>query len=716
MMGYSISNIVLFPAFIDFFLRHVQHQITLKKIHMNNRFSNLLWIACLAIVVSCNTRTGNNSAQGPDPMASHIDSTVKPGNDFFLFANGKWFKENPIPASEQSNGLWQLIQDTINDQVKHICLSAAASAGEPAGSNKQKIGDFFFSGMDSIAINKMGITSLKADFDRIDGLKNVNGLAAEAAYIHSFSVSPFFFFGVAQDDRNSAKNAIIITQGGLSLPNRDFYFDKDDRAVMIRTRFVEHLSNMFAIMGYPENLAKQAAGKVMKLETAIAAGSRKPADTRDPLKNYNKVTAARLKELTPDFDWTQFFKIAGLPAVDSVIVAQPEFLTALNSQLKSFPLDVWKNYLKYHLIHGLAPYLDDKTYRESFSFYATTLRGVPEPRPRWKRVVQETNGSLGELVGQIYIADYLPKGTKEKLVEIGNAIKTVYADRIKSLDWMSEATKTKALKKLSAVIIKAGYPDKWKDMTDLKVDRSSYVRNVMNANKWWFKYSISKYGKPVDRTEWNMDPQTYNAYYNPSNNEICVPGCNILVPGYEHKLADDAILYSIIGGSTFGHEITHGFDDQGCKYDENGNLSNWWTIQDSVRFYAKTKMIVQQFNKYIPVDSLHINGELTQGENIADLGGLLMGYDAFKKTSQFKNNELIAGLTPTQRFFLGYALAWMINDRPEAISSQVRFDVHSPAKFRVIGPLSNIPEFYTAFGIKQGDAMWRPDSLMVKIW
>jgi putative endopeptidase len=683
---------------------------------MSTRLLFSLCFTAAVMLTSCNSRSGKNTQEDSDPLATHIDSTVKAGDDFFLFANGKWFKEHPIPASEQSNGLWQLIQDTINSQVKNICVSAAANPDATAGSNKQKIGDFYFSGMDSVSLNKNGLAGLKADFDRIDGVKDLHGLAKEAAYIHCVSGSPLFGFFIGQDDRISSKNAVLLSQGGLSLPDRDFYFDKDTRAVMIRGKFVEHVANMFKIIGYPDDKAKQAAEKIMKLETALAAGSRKLADTRDPLKNYNKFTVTWLKQTTHEFDWTRFFETAGLSGVDTVIVGQPEFLTALNGQLKSFPLDVWKNYLKFHLVRGLARYLDDKTYQESFSFYSTTLRGIPEPKPRWKRVVQETDGSLGELIGQIYVDEYLPKGTKEKLTEIGNSIKTVYAERIKALDWMSETTKVKALKKLDAVIFKVGYPDKWKDMSALKVDRSSYVQNVMNANKWWFGYMIAKFGKPVDRTEWNMEPQNYNAYYNPSNNEIVVPGCNIIVPGFERKLADDAILYSIIGGSTFGHEITHGFDDQGSKYDENGNLFNWWTLEDSVRFYTKTKLIVRQFDNFVAVDSLHINGDMTQGENIADLAGTVMGYEAFKKTTQYKNQEKIAGLTPDQRFFLGYAFAWMINDRPEAVANQVKSDVHSPAKFRVLGPLANIPEFYAAFDIKQGDAMWQPDSLRVKIW
>jgi putative endopeptidase len=341
---------------------------------------------------------------------------------------------------------------------------------------------------------------------------------------------------------------------------------------------------------------------------------------------------------------------------------------------------------------------------------------VQEPKPRWKRVVEQTDGSLGELIGQVYVNEYLPKGTKEKLLEIGNAIKAVYADRIKGLTWMSEPTKQKALKKLGTIIMKVGYPDKWKDMSSLTIDRSSFVQNVMNANQWRFNYMTAKFGKPVDRTEWDMYPQTYNAYYNPSNNEIVVPGCNIIVPGWERTLADDAVLYSIIGGSTFGHEITHGFDDQGSKYDEFGNLNIWWAGEDSARFFAKTKMIVEQFNGYIAVDSLHINGELTQGENIADIGGIMMGYEAFKKTEQYKKNQSIGGLTPDQRFFLGYALAWMINERPEAIANQVKSNEHSPAKFRVIGPLADMTQFYTTFGVKEGDKMWRPESLRVAIW
>ncbi|HTX19207.1 MAG TPA: M13 family metallopeptidase [Bacteroidota bacterium] len=656
------------------------------------------------------------AASSTDPLASHIDTTVRPGDDFFLYANGKWFKENPIPPSEPSNGIWQIIQDTINAQVKNICESSAQLSDAPAGSNKQKIGDFFRTGMDSVSLNAKGMADLKPDFDMIDGIKDLKGLAKAAAYVQVVSGSPLFGFGVGQDDRISSKNAIFIWQGGISLPDRNFYFDTDARASMIREKYLLHLKNMFGLLGYDTSAAAVAAQNVMTIETALAKASRKREDTRDPLKNYNKITFQKLKESTPSFDWLVFTEDVGLRSVDSVIVGQPEFLTALDGYLKQFPLDEWKDYLKFHLVRGLARYMDDKTYQESFNFYSTVLRGIKEPKPRWKRVVEQTDASLGELLGQVYVAEYLPPGTKAKLLEIGNAIKTVYAERIKNLDWMSEATKVKALEKLDGIIMKVGYPDKWKDLSSMKIDRSSYVRNVMNANRWRFDYTIAKYGQPVDRTEWDMEPQTYNAYYNPSNNEIVVPGCNIIVPGYERTLADDAILYSVIGGSTFGHEITHGFDDQGSKYDKNGNLNDWWTPEDSAKFVSKTKMIVDQFNGYVAVDSLHINGDLTQGENIADLGGIMMGFEAFKNTDQYKHHVMIAGETPEQRFFLGYALAWMVNERPEAVANQVRSNEHSPAKFRVIGPLSDMPEFYAAFGIKPGDPMWRADSVRVKIW
>lgn len=675
-------------------------------------FSGL--IAIMALIASCTNSSAKLNEK--DALAMHIDSTIKPSDDFFMYANGKWFKENPIPASEQSNGLWQMIQDTINNQVLSICKTSAAITDAPKGSDKQKIGDFYYSGMDSVQLNKNGIDDAKPYLAMIDDIKDLNGLVKVAADLRSIAGSALFSLYVSQDDRFSNKNAVMISQGGISLYDRNYYFDTDDRAIRIRKKFVEHMADMYKIAGYDEAKAKQAAESTMKIETALAKSSRKMEDTRDPLKNYTKLSFKKLTETAPNFNWALFTKNIGLEKVDSVIIGQPEFVISLNGYLKSFSINDWKNYLKFHLFSNLSEYMDDKTYQENFNFFSKTLGGVEEPKPRWKRVVEQTNHSMGELIGQVYVKEYLPKGTKDKLLEIGNAIRDVYAERIKALDWMSPETKDKALIKLNGIVMKVGNPDKWKDMSIVQIDRGSYLKNVVSASQWRYKYMIAKYGKPVDRTEWGMQPQTYNAYYNPSNNEICVPGCNILVPGYEHVLADDALLYSIIGGSTFGHEITHGFDDQGAKYDKEGNLNNWWTKSDSVKFFTKTKLIVAQFNEYVAVDKLHINGSSTQGENIADLAGVSMGFEAFKKTKQFTNNEIIAGMKPDQRYFLAYGLGWMINTRPEALANQVKSDVHSPAKFRVNGPLSDIPEFYTAFNIKQGDAMWRADSLRVKIW
>ncbi len=680
------------------------------------RLSIIFLAATTWLLASCSGEQHKEAAVEADFLASNIDSTIRPGDDFFLFANNGWFKKNPIPDSEQGNGLWQLIRDTINSQLKQICEDAASVEYDKKGSNKQKIGDMFYSGMDSAGINRSGIKGLQNELSLIDSISDASTLAKAVARIHLTSGAPLFNIYVGQDDKNSEKYAIFIYQGGLSLPERSFYFDTDARAVDIRTKFTGHLANMFRRIGYSANEAQAAATRMFDMETSLARASRKLEDTRDPHKNYNKVSYTELKLNAKGFDWDVFMNEIGINNPDTVIVGQPEVLNNIYVQLKQRNRDEIKNYLKYHLVRGLAAYLDDTTHNEYFSFYRTNLRGIKEQKPRWKRVTDQTNSSLGELIGQVYVDEYLPKGTKEKLTEIGNNIKDVYAERIQQLDWMSEQTKARALNKLSTVVMKVGYPDKWKDMSNLEISRTSYVRNVMNANEWEVRYNTARYGKPVNRDEWEMYPQTYNAYYNPSNNEIVVPGANIIVPGYERKLADDAILYAIIGGSTFGHEITHGFDDQGSKYDEKGNLNSWWTSEDSIRFHNKTRLIVEQFNNYRVVDSLFINGEFTQGENIADLGGIMMGYEAFKKTNQYKNNEIIAGLNPDERFFLGYALAWMINDRPEALASQVKSDVHAPAKFRVIGPLSNMPEFYTTFGIKEGDFMWRHDSLRVKIW
>lgn len=679
---------------------------------MNFPLFRFLLVLCLAIACGSPERKQEDAS---DPLVTNRDSAVAPGDNFFRYANGGWFKRNPIPASENSNGLWRMIGDTINAQVLQIC-TRSASTESPKGSNKQKIGDFHASGMDTVAIEKAGMTPLKQEMDRIAQVTSIPTMLSAMSHLHTLGAGPGFSFYVGQDDKISTKYAVFFGQGGLGLGNRDYYFNSDTRTVNIRNEYVKHIHAMLTLIGEEESMAGRHATQIMMLETDLAKASRKLEALRDPVRNYNKMTLRRFKSTTPRIDWSVMLTELGVPAADTVIVGQPEFYTALNKLLHEYSLDDWKAYLTWNLVDAYASYLHKDLELQDFKFYSTILNGVTQQRPRWKRVVGQTNRDLGELIGQVYVDEYLPKGSKEKLLEIGNAIRDVYAERIKKLDWMGEETKARALTKLSTIVMKVGYPDKWKDLSSLEVDRSSYCANVMRANAWRYADRAAKFGQPVDRTEWGMYPQTYNAYYSPSNNEIAVPGCNILVPGFERKLADDAILYGIIGGSTFGHEITHGFDDQGSQYDEKGNLKNWWTPEDRVKFLAKTKRIVDQYSAYTVLDSIHVNGDATQGENIADLGGAVMGYEAFKKTAQYREKQVIAGLSPDERFFLGYAYAWMVNTRDETIARRVMTDVHSPVEFRVNGPVSNMPEFYQTFGIKAGDAMYRADSVRIVIW
>jgi putative endopeptidase len=671
----------------------------------------ILAIASLQLM-SCNKK----EADFNDPLVSNRDTLVNPAENFFLYANGGWFKNHPIPSTEKSNGIFRTIGDTINNQIKQICEKSAKDESAEKGSNKQKIGDFYASGMDSLAIEKAGISPLKSEFANIESIKDVSSLMASIAHLHTIGASPAFSFYIGQDDKISTKYALFLGQGGLGLGNRDYYFNTDERTVSIRNEYLKHLQVMMKLIGQDEASATKNAGTIMKLETDLAKASRKLEALRDPIKNYNKMTVADLSKSTPNIAWKAILPVFGVVKADTIIVGQPEFYKALNSLVKNYSIEDWKAYLKWDLVNSYASYLNSAIENQNFKFYSTVLNGVSKQKPRWKRVVGQTDGSLGELIGQVYVAEYLPKGSKEKLLEIGNNIREVYADHIKKLDWMSEATKVKALHKLSKIVMKVGYPDKWKDMSTMNIDRKSYCANVMQANIWGYNYMINKFGKPVDRTEWSMQPQTYNAYYNPSNNEIVVPACNIMVPGYEGRMPDDAILYGIIGGSTFGHEITHGFDDQGSQYDENGNLNNWWTAEDLKKFQAKTKLIVSQFNKFTVLGDKHINGDATQGENIADLGGVIMGYEAFKKTPQYKNNQKISNLTPDQRYFLSYGYAWMVNVKDEALATQIMTDVHAPAQFRINGPLSNMPEFYKAFNVKAGNKMFQPDLLRVVIW
>jgi len=673
----------------------------------------IIFAASVLFLSACSQKTIDKAS---DPIVNHIDSSTTAGENFFLYANNNWFKNNPIPSTENSNGIFRTIQDTINSAVFAICQKAAAVKDAAEGSNEQKIGDFYSSGMDTLRIEKLGIQPLQEELNQIAAIKDLNGLVENMASLNKIGVSPLFNLFVGRDDKKSSEYAVSLYQGGLGLPDRDYYFNSDARTVNIRNEYQKHIANIFILAGENQNNACQKTKAVFQIETALAKASRKLADTRDPYKNYNKMSVAQVSKLSKNISFENILSIYGLIKVDSIIVGQPEFVSALGESLTKFTIADWQAYLTWNVINNYAAYLNKDFETANFNFYSKTMSGTKSQKPRYKRIVEQTDGALGELVGQIYVANYLPKGTKEKLLEIGENIRTVYADHIKNLSWMSAETKTKALSKLAKVSMKVGYPDKWKDLSSVKIKRDAYLANIKNINHWAFERSIQKYGKPVDKTEWEMTPQTYNAYYNPVDNEIVVPACNIIVPGFEGQMPDDAVLYGIIGGSTFGHEITHGFDDQGSQYDEDGNLKDWWTKQDREKFTEKTKAIVAQYSAYVVLDSMHVNGEATQGENIADLGGVVMGYEAFKKTKQGKNNEMINGLTADQRYFLAYGYAWMVNRRPENLARQIMSDVHSPSEFRVNGPVVNIDEFYKAFNIQKGDKLWRDESQRIKIW
>lgn len=678
-----------------------------------------LLLAASATLVACNSsekKEEKTDSAFVDPITTHIDSSIAPQSNFFMFANNGWFKKNPIPSSESSNGIFRTIQDTINESIRRICETSAADTKAEKGSNKQKIGDFYASGMDTATIEKTGIAPLNDQLAKIDAIKNTDDLLNVVAQLNSIEVSAMFSFGVTKDEKNSSRYIVGLGQAHLGLPERDYYFNPDARTTEIRNEYVKHISKMFQLTGSDQNSGDKNAKTVMAIETSLAKASRKMEDLRDPYKNYNKMRVSEINKLTPSIKWDQLMGVFGLKNVDTVIVGQPEFFSSLDKELKKTNIEDWKVFLKWNLLNRYASFINKKTIDQNFYFYATVLEGIKEQKPRWKKMVETTDAFLGELIGQIYVDEYLPKGTKEKLSEIGNNIRDVYAEHIKQLDWMSEATKEKALSKLAKITMKVGYPDKWKDLSSIEIKRDSYLQNVINISKWSYQFDLDKYGKPVDHTEWQMYPQTYNAYYDPTNNEIVVPACNIIVPGFEGRMPDDAVLYGIIGGSTFGHEITHGFDDQGSLYDENGNLRDWWTKEDREKFVAKTKLIVEQFNNYVVLDSLHLKGENTQGENIADLGGVIMGLEAFRKTEQGKSKELTNGFTSEQRYFLAYAYAWMVNKTDASLAKQVMSNEHAPSEFRVNGPLSDIDAFYNAFNIKKGDAMYRDEDVRVKIW
>jgi putative endopeptidase len=645
-----------------------------------------------------------------------MDTTVNPAVDFFSYANGGWIKRNPIPESERRWGIANLVQNETYDRMKKLSEDAAANTNATAGSNEQKIGDFYASGLDSANIEAKGITPLKAEFDAINAIKDKLGVLDVVAHFQMIGPGALFAPAIYQDEMNSNVIALHFYQGGIGLPNRDYYFNNDARTKNIREEYSKHLVNMFMLLGDDAAKAKKNSAAVMKIETGLAKASRKLEDLRDPYANYNKMSVADFEKLTPSIKWKDMMSKMNVHGVDSVIIGQPEFYKEVENSLKTVSVEDWKTYLRWNLVDAFAGELNNAIDKEHFHFFGTVMGGAKEQRPRWKRVLDNEEGYLGDALGQLYVQKYYSAETKKRYQQLTDNTLEAFRERIQKLDWMTQATKEKALAKLASVRKKVGCPDKWRDYSSMIISRSSYVENVIQGNLWQYNYYLNKLGKPVDRDEWDMTPQTYNAYYNPSNNEIVLPAAQFIVPGFPDSLIDDAIIYGYDAASTIGHEITHGFDDEGRQFDANGNLSPWWTPEDSAQFVKRAQRMIDQFNNYVVLDSMHLNGKATLGENIADFGGVVIGLDAFKKTQQYKEGKKINGLTPVQRFFLGYALGWLGEMRDASLAQQVMTNVHAPGKFRVLGPMSNVPEFYEAFNVKEGDPMYRPDSIRVKIW
>ena len=651
-----------------------------------------------------------------DFLFQYIDSTVKPGDDFFKFATGTWMKNNPIPSSERRWGIANLVRNDIYDKLLNLSNEAAADGKAADGSNAQKIGAFWSTGMDSSIIEAQGLLPLKAQFDKIDGIKTKQDVLNVMAEFQIYAGSPLFSASIYQDEMNSSKYALHFYQGGIGLPQRDYYFNTDERTANIRKEYKDHLTKMFQLLGDDSKKAAANSQTVYKMEEDLARASRKLEDLRDPYANYNKMSVSDFNKITPSINWSQMMTAMSISGIDTVIVGQPEFYKQVEKSLSTVSVDDWKTYLRWNLINGFAGELSSSFNNQNFHFFGTVMTGTTEQRPRWKRILDSQENFLGDALGQLYVEKFVSPKMRDRYTELTKNMLSEYKVHIENLEWMSKETKTKALDKLSKITYKVCYPDKWKDYSSMKLDRSSFVSNIIKCRTWQFNYYVDKLNKPVDRTEWDMTPQTYNAYYNPSNNEIVLPAAQFLIPGLPDSLADDAIIYGYAAASTIGHELTHGFDDEGRQFDPNGNLSNWWTKQDSANFSVRAKLLADQFSSYVVLDSLHVNGKASLGENIADLGGLVIGLDAFKKTEEYKKGEKIDGLTPVQRYFLGYTLGWLGHARDKSLAMQVMTDVHAPNFLRVNGPMSDMPEFYEAFGIKEGDKMWRADSLRVKIW
>jgi putative endopeptidase len=663
--------------------------------------------------------TGNQQLMAADETATHgfvaanLDRTCKPCDDFYQFAVGGWLKNNPIPAEYPEWGSFITLADKNEQALRGILESAASNASAAPGSNEQKIGDFFASCMNTREIDAQGLQPISAELSSIEAIRDTAGLIDVGARLQTYGVGVLFNFGSDQDFRDSSKVIGEATQGGLSLPDRDYYTRDDDESKKLRQQFVEHVAKLLVLAGDTQEKAALEANTILGMETSLANASMTNVDRRDPEKIYHKMSVSDAQALTPHLSWNAYFQAVGSPKLTEMNIGQPDFFKALDAMLASVPLSDWKTYYRWHLINQSAGLLSDPFVQENFAFNGRILTGSKEIRPRWKRCTSATDQQLGEALGQIYVQRYFPPEAKARALDLVHNLLAALHDDLQTLPWMSPVTRKAAIEKLQAFALKIGYPDKWRDYSALKIDRGPYVENVFRGTKFENARDLAKIGKPVDRGEWGMTPPTVDAYDNPQLNEIVFPAGILQPPFYDPK-RDDAYNYGGIG-AVIGHEITHGFDDQGAQFDPHGNLKNWWTPEDLKNFQARGECVAKQFDGYEVEKGLHENGKLVEGESIADLGGVTLAYAALQKSLHGHAGEKDAnGFTPEERFFLGYAENWAVNIRPEFARLQTNTDPHPLPKFRANGPLSNMAEFAKTFGCKKGDPMVREK--VCKIW
>lgn len=668
-------------------------------------------VLALAVAAGCDSKKEAVMTSGID--LTNLDTTAVQGVDFYQYACGGWMKKHPLTNEYSRFGSFDMLAENNREQLKGLIVEIAAGQNAQ-GTIGQKIGDIYKLAMDSVKLNADGVTPIQADLEKIASVKDKSEIVPLMAELAHSGVFPYFSFYVGADIMDSKSNLFQLYQGGISLGEKEYYLDNDDVTVNIRNKYKEHIVKMFQLAGFDEAAAKKKMEAVMDIETRIAKASFSAVEQRNPAANYHKMSLDELKKEIPGIDWDAFLNGIGVKGVTELSVSQVEPIKEVEKIINSLPVENQIAYMQWSLIDRAAGYLSDDLVAQNFDFYGKTLSGKQTNQPRWKRAVSTVNGVLGEAVGQMYVEKYFPAAAKERMVQLVKNLQTALGERIRNLEWMGDSTKIKAIEKLNSFYVKVGYPDKWRDYTGLNIEKDSYWANVKRATEFELDYMLSKAGKPVDRDEWGMTPQTVNAYYNPTTNEICFPAGILQYPFFDMN-ADDAFNYGAIG-VVIGHEMTHGFDDQGRQFDKDGNLKDWWTAEDAKRFEERAQVMVNFFDSIQVLPGLNANGSLTLGENIADHGGLQVSFQAFKNATKDAPLLVKDGFTPEQRFFLSYAGVWAGNIRDEQIRLQTKSDPHSLGRWRVNGALPQIGAWYDAFGIKEGDPMYLAPEKRVSIW